>query len=111
MGLLDLIRKKSKPGSRAFREEMARRLDGRHIRYVTERDETGTEIVLGKNGALAAKGDELLVAVPEKTLMRAKVADLDAWELMSKDGVVIAAPDLERDGAVHTLTAFYDYYC
>jgi hypothetical protein len=110
MGLLDLIRKKSKPGSRAFREEMARRLDGRHIRYVTERDETGTEIVLGKNGSLAVKGDEFLVAVPEKTLMRAKVADLDAWELMSKDGVVITAPDLERDGAVHTLTAFYVYY-
>lgn len=106
---LKLIKKEPKPGTRAFREQMAAKLDGKHIRYVTERVE-GIENVIGRDGALAVRGDEFILHVPGKTLLRAKITELDAWELLSKEGVVLTAPDLERDGEVHTVTAFYVYY-
>ena len=93
-----IFMRKPKPGTKAFREEMARRIAGQHIRYVTERVDN-VENVIGRDGSLAIKDDEFIVHVPGKTLLRAKIAELDAWE-----------PDLERNGEVHTITAFYVYY-
>lgn len=104
-----IFMRKPKPGTKAFREEMARRISGQHIRYVTERVDN-VENVIGRDGSLAIKDDEFIVHVPGKTLLRAKIAELDAWELLSHDGVVLTAPDLERNGEVHTITAFYVYY-
>ena len=43
-------------------------------------------------------------------LFRTKIEWLYAWELMSLDGVVITAPDLEHDGAERTVIAFYSYW-
>ena len=107
--LAKLIKKEPKPGTRAFREMMAKKIDGRHIRYVTERVDN-VENVIGRDGALAIKGDEFILHVPGKTLLRTKISELDAWELLSKEGVVLTGPDLERNGEVHTVTAFYVYY-
>ena len=35
---------------------------------------------------------------------------MDASELLSKDGVIITAPDLEHGGAVRTVIVYYVYY-
>ena len=42
--------------------------------------------------------------------MRCKIADMEAAELLSKDGVVITAPDLENGGKVRTVIVYYVYY-
>jgi hypothetical protein len=42
--------------------------------------------------------------------MRCKIADMQASELLSKDGVVITAPDLEHDGRVRTVIVYYVYH-
>ena len=43
-------------------------------------------------------------------LMRCKVEEMQAWELLSKDGVVITAPDLEHGGVERTVIVYYVYY-
>ena len=68
------------------------------------------EEVIGKNGALNIRGDELLVFASADVLMRCKIEEMQAWELLSKDGVVITAPDLEHGGVERTIMVFYVYY-
>ena len=42
-----IFMRKPKPGTKAFRDEMARRIAGQHIRYVTERVDN-VENVIGR---------------------------------------------------------------
>ncbi len=107
--MISLFGKKKKEGTKAFRREMAERISGKRIRYVTERID-GIEEVIGKDGCISIKGDELSVSSHAKNIMRCKIDELDAAELLSKDGVVITAPDIERGGEVHTIIAHYVYY-
>ena len=106
---LSLFKRHKKEGSRAYRREMAERISGKRIRYVTERI-NGVEEVIGKDGCISIKGDELIVSTYAKNNMRCKIDEMDASELLSKDGVVITAPDIERGGEVHTIIAHYVYY-
>lgn len=80
-----------------------------HIRYVTEKI-NGVDEVIGKNGGLNIREDELLVFASNDILLRCKIDQMEAWELLSKDGVVITAPDLQRNGEVRTIIVFYVYY-
>ncbi|MEE1356454.1 MAG: hypothetical protein UHG68_02700 [Clostridia bacterium] len=107
--MIALFGRKKKEGTKAYRREMAERISGKRIRYVTEKI-NGIEEVMGKDGSISIKGDELIVSTYAKTNMRCKIDTMDAWELLSKDGVVITAPDIERDGEVHTVIAHYVYY-
>ena len=100
---------KENPESREFRWKMARQICGHHVKYVTERI-NDVEEVIGKNGALNIRGDELLVFASADVLMRCKIEQMQAWELLSKDGVVITAPDLEHGGVERTIMVFYVYY-
>ena len=43
-------------------------------------------------------------------LVRCKIDDLQIWELLSHDGVVLTGPDLEHGGTVRTVVAYYVYY-
>ena len=66
-----------------------------HVKYVTEKiDEV----------------DEMLVFASADVIMRFKIDEMDAWELLSKDGVVITAPDLEHDRKIRTVIVYYVYY-
>jgi hypothetical protein len=38
------------------------------------------------------------------------VDDLQIWELLSRDGVVLTGPDLENGGVERTVIAYYVYY-
>ena len=100
---------KKKETSPAFRREMAKKLDGRAIKYVTERTPDG-ENVIGKSGALIVKGDELLVYSSADVVFRCKVDCMTASELMSLGGVIITAPDVGHGGAERTVTAYYTDY-
>ena len=88
---------------------MARQICGHHVKYVTE-EINGTHEVIGRSGGLNIRGDELLVYASFKVLMRCKIADMEAAELLSKDGVVITAPDLENGGKIRTVIVYYVYY-
>ena len=88
---------------------MARRICGHHIKYVTEKRD-GVDEVIGRSGGLNIRDDELLVFASADVLMRCKVEQMQAWELLSKDGVVITAPDLEHGGKMRTVVVHYVYY-
>ena len=95
--------------SKRYKRDLANYLDGRHLKCVTERID-GIEEVVGKSGAIIKKDDELIIYSSQDVLMRVKIQDLHAWELLSLDGVVITAPDIEHGGEERTVIAFYSYW-
>ena len=107
--MFSLFKRNKKEGTKAYRREMAERISGKRIRYVTER-KNGIEEVIGKDGCISIKGDELIVSTYAKNNMRCKIDEMDASELLSKDGVVLTGPDIEHGGVERTIIAFYVYY-
>ena len=105
----NLFHRKPKPNSRAYRREMAERICGHHVRYITEKKGEIDEVI-GREGSLAARNGELLVHSSTGTLFRCKIDEMDAWELLAKDGVTIPAPDLEHGGEKRTIVVYYVYY-
>ena len=101
--------KSKNPKSVRYKWDMAKRICGHHVKYVSERIDNVDEVI-GKSGSLNIKDDELLVYASFDVLMRCKIAEMDAAELMSKDGVVITAPDLEHGGKIRTVIVHYVYY-
>lgn len=100
---------KKNPASLAYKRGMAQMISNKRIRYVGEKI-GGVEEVIGKGGSISIRDDEILVFASADVLLRAKIADMDASELLSKDGVIITAPDLEHDGKVRTIVVYYVYY-
>ena len=107
--MFKLFSRKKDPNSKQFRREMAISIHGRHIRYVTEKKD-GVEEVIGRNGNINIKDDELLVYASSDVVFRAKIDELQMWELLSKDGIVLTGADLEHGGIERTVIAFYVYY-
>ena len=109
---------KKKTDSPKYRMEMAKKITGYHVQYVTEHKTTDApdayggvnDDVIGKGGSINMLGDELIVSASGQTVFRCLIAQMDAWELMSGNGVMITAPDLEHGGAVRTITVHYVYY-
>ncbi len=102
-------KKKKKEDSPAFRREMAEKIAGKHIKYVTERID-GEDLVIGREGSLCLRDGQMIVFASADILFRTAVEDLQAAELMSLDGVVLTGPDLEHGKAVRTVIAYYLYY-
>ena len=109
MGLLKALGFGKNPKSRAYRLARAKELSGQMIRYVTERQD-GQDVVIGRGGSLSLHGEEFLVHSSGEILLRAKATELDASDLLSGDGVVLTAPNLEEDGRVRTMIAYFVYY-
>ncbi len=104
-----LLGKKEKNESPAYRRQRAEGLHGLAIRYVTERKD-GEDIVIGRGGSLTVREGELLVFSSGDVVFRAKTELLDTSQLMSGDGVILTGPDLEHDGCVRSVVAYYVYY-
>ena len=102
--MFKLFSRKKDPNSRAYRWEMAKQMANHHIRYVTEKI-NGVDEVIGRNGGLNIRDDEMIVFASSDV-----IDQMQAWELLSKDGVVITAPDLEHGGRERTIIVFYVYY-
>ncbi len=107
--MFKLFSRKKDPNSKAYRWEMARQMANHHIRYVTEKINDVDEVI-GRNGGLNIRDDELIVFASSDVVFRCKIEQMQAWELLSKDGVVITAPDLEHGGRERTIIVFYVYY-
>lgn len=102
-------KKKKKEDSVAFRREMAAKLAGKHIKYVTERI-NNEDIVIGREGSLCVRDGEMIVFASADILFRTPVDSLTASELMSLDGAILTGPDLAHGGEVRTVIAYYLYY-
>ena len=107
------LTKSKNPESSRYRHDMAERICGYPIKYITEKNPyNDNEDVIGRHGSLNIKRetDELIVSTPAETILRCDIDDMQAWILMSGDGVVITAPDKEHGGALRTVTVHYVYY-
>ena len=78
--LFKRLTKSKNPESKRYRYDMAQRICGHHVKYVTERIDNVDEVI-GRSGGLNIRGDELLVYASFKVLMRCKIADMEAAEL------------------------------
>ena len=100
--------KPKNPDSVRFRREMAERIAGQYIKYVTERINNVDEVI-GRKGSLAIREDEFIVFASADILFRCKIDELRASELLSKDGVVLTGFDKETQRE-RTVIAYYVYY-
>lgn len=106
---MSLFGKKKPEDTVPFRRAMAKKLSGRHIKYVTERDENG-ESVIGRQGAIIIKDRELLVYSSEQVVFRTPVDEMSAAELLSLEGVILSGRDTENGRVERTVVAYYTYY-
>ena len=109
MGLFKKLTKSKNPDSKKFKREMAYAVSGQHIKYVTEK-RNGVDEVIGRNGGLNIRNDEFIVYASANVVFRCKIDELQIWELLSRDGVVLTGPDIEHGGEERTVIAYYVYY-
>lgn len=107
--LFERLTQSNDPDSKRYKYNMAKRICGHHVRYITEKNGDVDEVI-GREGSLNIKDDELLVFGSGDILMRCKIERMQAWELLSKDGVVITAPDDAHGGIERTIVVYYVYY-
>lgn len=103
------FKKKKLEDKVSFRKEMAEKIARHHIRYVSER-EGDTDIIIGRDGGFNIRNGEFIVSADNKVIFRAKIEELQASELMSLEGAILTAPDLENGGVMRTIIAYYVYY-
>ncbi len=104
------IAMKSDPSSPRYRWWMAERIAGLRIKYVTERV-NDVDNVIGRTGGMNIRDGIFIVHASNNVVFRARVEDMQAGELMSHDGVVLTAPDLEHGGEERTIIVhFTDYF-
>ncbi len=107
--LFEKLTKSKNPNSKRYKYDMAKQICGHHVRYITEKIGEVDEVI-GREGSLNIKDDELLIFGSGDILMRCKIENMQAWELLSKDGVVITAPDDAHGGVERTVIVYYVYY-
>ena len=108
MGLFSKLFRREDVASKRYRLEYARKLDGKLLRYVTERLPDG-EVVIGKDGHITVKQDVLSVYGGAELLFRCDCESLAAAELMSHDGVMLEGVDILTQKN-RKLVAHYKYY-
>lgn len=93
--------------------EIAKKIDSKHVAYAVSRDENGRESVLGKNGSINIikndQWDEIVVLCDGKYVFKADLSKCKIGELMSGNGVLIRGYNTitQKDDNV---TAHYTYY-
>lgn len=92
-----------------YKRRAADRLDGKRLRYVTERDDQNEDVVIGRAGYINVRNGELTVSCGIDTLFRVEVEGLTAGELMSLDGVILEGFDKQTQ-RVRKIIAYYVYY-
>lgn len=111
MGISDFLKKLTKskdPNSKRSRRDMAQMVCGKHIRYVSEK-QNDVDVIIGREGGFNIREGDLLVYASSKVVFRAEIDELQIWELLSKDGVVLTGFDKET-GRERTVIAYYVYY-
>lgn len=103
------FKKKKLEDKVSFRKEMAEKIARHRIRYVSEREDD-MDIIIGRDGGFNIRNGEFIVSADNKVIFRSKVEELQASELMSLEGAILTAPDLENGGKMRTIIAYYVYY-
>jgi len=95
--------------SPAFKKMMAEHLHGRRIKYCSERKDN-EELLLGKEGSVTVRNDELIVFASGKVVFRTNIYELRASEFLSLEGAFLTGPDYEHGGEEKTVMIYYVYY-
>ena len=109
MAFFDIFKKKKAEDTFAFRMQMARKIAHQRLRYVTERVDD-TELIIGRSGGFNIRNEKFIVSADNRVVFRCDIKDMQASELLSKEGAIITAPDLERDGEIRTIIVYYVYF-
>ena len=111
MGLMALLRRKlGKDDPIANNRRIAAKLNNVHIKYISEKDEHGEELIIGREchiNLLGAQKREMAATEGIRTLFRLTVDEMSIWEFMSLDGCVIRFNDLDT-GRERSVTVYYD---
>ena len=107
--MFSLFSRKKGENSASVRKKRAQELHGQAIKYVTERVDDNDNVV-GRGGSISLRNGQILLFSSDKILLRANVETLDSSYLLSGDGVVLSAPNLEEDGRQRTYIAYFVYY-
>lgn len=109
MGFFEKLIRKKAPNGATAKKSRAMELHGQAIKYVTERVDDNDNVV-GRGGSISVRNGELLLFSSDKILLRADIMALDASYLLSGDGVVLTAPNLEEAGTERRYVAYFVYY-
>ena len=109
MSILEKLFGKKASNSASARKKRAMELHGQAIKYVTERVDDNDNVV-GRGGSISVRNGQLLLFSSDNILLRADVTSLDASYLLSGDGVVLTAPNLEEGGRERRYVAYFVYY-
>lgn len=97
------------PGKRGFGTKMAKYLDRKELRCISERID-GIETVLTHGGIISFKKRKLyLIDESENAVFSCIAERMNAGELMSLEGVVIDAVDSDTGNMRHMI-AYYKYW-
>lgn len=100
---------KSKENSKKFKKQIAQKVGGHRLRYVTQRDALGNEDILGKGGGISFSGDKVNVFSENGRHLTVNIYEAKIYELMSNDGAVVSGKDAET-GEEKCVVAYYVYY-
>ena len=106
---MGLFKKKKAEDTVAFREKMAKKIAAHRLRYITER-EGETDLIIGRDGGFNIRDGEFIISADNHVVFRCKVSEMQASELLSLEGAIITAPDLENGGVMRTVIAYYVYF-
>ncbi len=81
-------------------------LHGKVIRYVAEQ-KNGSEVVLGRGGSISVRDGMLIVFSSHEIIFRSECAETEVGYLLSGDGVILQADNMERGGVNQKITAFF----
>ena len=109
MAFFGLFKKRNIEDTPAFRKQMAEKIAVRRLRYISERI-NDTELIVGRDGGFNIRNDEFIVSADNHVVFRCKIKEMQASELMSKEGAIITAPDLEHGGNMRTIIVYYVYF-
>lgn len=94
-------------------EDVLRQMDGREIKYVTQRIRTPEgevkEQILGKAGRIVLLEDEIRVMCGETDVFRCKVADCSYYMLLSGDGITVSGVNT-INGIKMDIIVYYKYH-
>ncbi len=106
---MSLFKRKKTEEKLSFKLEMAEKMVRNRLRYATERD-GDTDSVIGKNGGFNVRDGQLIVSADNRVIFRCNIEEMSVSELMSLEGVIITAPDIESGGKIRTIICYYVYY-
>ena len=93
--------------------DVLRQMDGREIKYVTQRvrtpDGTVKELILGKDGRIVLIEDEIRVMCGATDVFRCKVDDASYYMLLSGDGITVSGVNSINEQQMD-IVVFYKYH-